>query len=108
MIDPEFKEKWLAKLQDGSYDKGMNQLRNADDTYCCLGVACDILDPDGWNKGREDTATYYWMHGRDITFMPTSLSKSIGLELAEQADLVELNDLNETWGLVIEYIRENL
>jgi hypothetical protein len=103
MIDPEFKEKWLEKLQDGSYEKGRHQLRNLDNTYCCLGVACDILDPNGWKK-----LEHYWKHSREITSMSTTLSRKIGLTIAEQGDLTDLNDNNETWGPVIDYIRENL
>jgi hypothetical protein len=42
----EIKEKWLAALRSGEYQKGQNQLRRTVGenkyTYCCLGVLCDI------------------------------------------------------------------
>lgn len=35
--------KWVEALRSGKYVQGHGQLHNAqDNTYCCLGVLCDI------------------------------------------------------------------
>jgi hypothetical protein len=35
------KKKWVAALRSGEYEQGTGKLRDGD-TYCCLGVLCDI------------------------------------------------------------------
>lgn len=50
VLDPAFKEKWLSALRSGRWTQGKGFL-NLGSTYCCLGVACDVLDPDGWVEG---------------------------------------------------------
>jgi hypothetical protein len=43
MMNKEIKTKWLAALRSGEYKQGMGALHNiAEDSYCCLGVLCDI------------------------------------------------------------------
>ena len=34
-------EKWVAVLRSGEYKQGRTQLKDGD-TYCCLGVLCEI------------------------------------------------------------------
>jgi hypothetical protein len=42
-MQPEVKEAWLKALRSGEYQQGTGCLRK-DDTYCCLGVLCDVYD----------------------------------------------------------------
>lgn len=35
-------EKWIERLRSGKYKQGKTVLRFEDDTYCCLGVLCDL------------------------------------------------------------------
>ena len=40
-----FKNKWIKALKSGKYIQGYGELYNKNtDTYCCLGVACDIVN----------------------------------------------------------------
>lgn len=43
-------------LRSGEYVQGRSMLRTLDDTYCCLGVACDVARLNGvsieWEKTR--------------------------------------------------------
>lgn len=42
-MDQRVKNLWLKALRTGEYKQGHNQLRaNEDNTYCCLGVLCDL------------------------------------------------------------------
>lgn len=46
-LDPEFKAKWVKALRSGRYEQGRAGLYSENqNTYCCLGVACSILDID--------------------------------------------------------------
>lgn len=51
-IDPAFKVQWLAALRSGTYEQADSALRKFEggkSWFCCLGVACDLLDPDAWD-----------------------------------------------------------
>jgi hypothetical protein len=39
-------ERWLAELESGKWKQGRGQLGDKHG-YCCLGVACEALIPDG-------------------------------------------------------------
>ena len=53
------KRKWLAALRSGEYTQGRGFLARATGEeneageplheFCCLGVLCDIVDPNGWS-----------------------------------------------------------
>ena len=40
-MNHEIKAKWVAALRSGEYKQGQRYLR-VDDTFCCLGVLCDL------------------------------------------------------------------
>lgn len=43
-------EKWLHALESGKYSQIKSALRTTEG-FCCLGVACDVVDPKGWKMG---------------------------------------------------------
>lgn len=53
-LDPEFKELWISWLRYGNLRqvKGCLKRKREDGRigYCCLGVAADCVDPNGWGK----------------------------------------------------------
>jgi hypothetical protein len=44
-VNKEYKEKWVEALRSGKYKQGKGCLKKGDE-YCCLGVLCDIVDPE--------------------------------------------------------------
>src|SRR5678815_494059 len=46
-MNPVVKEQWLAALRSGEYKQGRGALRQGDDTFCCLGVLCDLAVKNG-------------------------------------------------------------
>jgi len=49
-MNPEFKQKWVDALRSGEYKQGTGELHNIEaDTYCCLGVVCEVIKPKGWD-----------------------------------------------------------
>lgn len=40
-------KKWIAALETGAYSQARHHLRIGN-SYCCMGVACDLIYPDGW------------------------------------------------------------
>ena len=47
-MDIELRDRWIAALESGEYEKGKRVLRDSyDDTYCCLGVLgalCNVIE----------------------------------------------------------------
>jgi hypothetical protein len=103
-LNPEYKALWVAELRSGKYAQGNGRLRRllvADRfEYCCLGVLCDIINPNGWT---------------DLGFNnePYSLTKEVreltGLTEKQAFDLAILNDHHRyTFGQIATYIEEKL
>jgi len=43
--------KWIKALRSGDYKQGrrtLKKVRKSTERWCCLGVALDLLDPQGW------------------------------------------------------------
>ena len=51
MLNPNA-QKWVDALRSGKYTQGQYGLRPANDTYCCLGVACDLFAKENPTEGR--------------------------------------------------------
>src|SRR5689334_10310233 len=85
----EDKDKWVAALRSGDYKQGHTFLRFKD-TFCCLGVACDVLfGPDGW-VDRGFTGFHY---GANSYSSPSpELLDKMGLTSSAMNQLITLND----------------
>lgn len=56
------KARWLAALRSGKFKQGRYRLRRGD-TYCCLGVLCEVVHKDvgGWWWARpRENETSVW------------------------------------------------
>ena len=56
------KTKWLDALRSGKYKQGRGILRRPDGSFCCLGVLCDIIDPNGWDEYKVETGNCIKIH----------------------------------------------
>lgn len=80
-MNEEIKQKWVAALRSGEYEQGTEFL-NRDDTFCCLGVLCDVIAKENEN--------IFWADG-DITdgtenegeVLPVFIQKIAGLNKKE-------------------------
>lgn len=98
----ELKQQWIKALESGDYKKGKERLYSKDG-YCCLGVLGKILgltiDNIGCQfAGDESIST-------EVIHYP-SLNKHLNKK--HYTDLTTLNDLNDTFEPVIEYIKEHI
>ena len=93
MMKPELKERWVAALEGPYADKKtVAELKN-NEGFCCLGVLIDI--EKAWVEGEQANHNYFPLG-------------PMGLSGQMQEQLWELNDENDTFAPVIEYIRKNL
>lgn len=89
----DLKARWIAALLSGKYTQGKNQLRNPmgpHTTHCCLGVLCELVDPDGWNGD-----SMYQGAGHKLGYgglLNTPACKKLGLPFQLMDMLASLND----------------
>lgn len=62
-FDREGAQRWLDALRSGDYVQGRNALRRANNTFCCLGVACDVLFPNRWKLDPSEVYVFTSMNG---------------------------------------------
>lgn len=69
----------IAVLRSGKYRQGKELLRPTEDTFCCLGVACDLVDPEGWKYDREAlNGGGAWLHQGMHSLPSTEVNKLYG------------------------------
>ena len=103
-MDQEVRDKWIAALRSGEYTQANSELRFEDSKeMCCLGVLCDIMDPDGWNPAGA-------VYKRHKLAQPTEefIEPMLGLSGQQIMLLANMNDDNESFDTIADYIEENL
>lgn len=107
-MDAEWKAKWVAALRSGEYEQGVGNLM-APVGFCCLGVLCNIFNPDGWdsdmsgasysydysgdeNDPSHDDKSDHWEETHSDTELPDSLSAHLGIDNDDEQTLIAFND----------------
>jgi hypothetical protein len=106
-MDRKIKTKWLKALRSGKYKQTKNVLRKARGGFCCLGVLCDIVKPDGWYKDQDKV---WGFQGSECTydFPPTSILAETGLPTELGSDLAVMNDSGRSFKEIADYIEERV
>lgn len=126
-LDPKFKKKWVAALRSGKYKQTKGALKRVSEftesvSYCCLGVACDLINPKGWGEkdsystsvtyspldslGRKNPSLKYC---QSDALMPENLQKKIGLSIEAMEVLTTMNDTERaSFKKIADYIEKKL
>ena len=90
-------KKWLKSLRSGEYDQGKGRLRT-EDSFCCLGVACDISGLGRWEGDIFYTEGDYF----HIVYLPEAVMSWLGITTRsgkffnEDKDIIwSLSDTND-------------
>jgi hypothetical protein len=104
----EWKDKWTAALRSGEYKQGRGKLRNFDNTYCCLGVLCDIVRPGKWKEGVRSYLTID-DDGYQLTsqWLTSDIIETTGFEPFNQGMLANMNDRGIPFNQIADFIEEN-
>lgn len=112
-MNPEIKAEWVADLRSGEYKQGRGHLRNADGTFCCLGVLCDGARRHG--LGDWDDNGYF--NSKDLSegneaLLPKFVADWAGLD-TDNPDLglynaTGLNDTGSSFAKIADLIDEYL
>lgn len=97
------KAKWIAALRSGDYAQTRGVLRGARG-FCCLGVLCDVVAPDGW-----DMCNGYYDHHTRETMPSDSISQLAGISHQDANTLASMNDeYGASFQQIAEWIEERL
>ena len=122
-MDKYWKKKWVEALRSGEYKQGKGHLRNevmdAEDTFCCLGVLCDIIPEVQWVRVEEDSnhIQYHIARHEDLedgTVLPRSVASLVGfpdgnpdiMYSFNRTTLAEENDKGMTFEEIADLIEE--
>lgn len=111
----EFEKKLVEELRSGSKKQGRYSLKPSKDTYCCLGVACDISGLGVWDN--DD----YTIIGGDIcnALLPHEVRLKLNWKTLDgmldfldkdltSISLSSLNDIGFTFNQIADIIEANL
>jgi hypothetical protein len=75
-LKPEIKQRWLNALRSNNYKQGQGQLRQ-NDSYCCLGVLCDVVKDDldiyVHSEANEFTGDIHYFFNHEEELLPNHL-----------------------------------
>jgi len=111
--------KWCEALESGKYQQAIGALRNSVNSFCCLGVACDLVAPGDWvdDDGEAYKTSYsafpptpiqdtYGFLTRACEFknVPEDLLKKHGTD--RHKSLAEVNDNGWTFKQIAAFVRD--
>jgi hypothetical protein len=104
---PEWKQKWIEALRSGKYEQGESRLRSVEDCYCCLGVLCDLVDPNGWLPATGGTC--YDHISQYASGYPTgNVYNAAELDPQVAGVLANMNDTGKSFEEIASYIERHL
>lgn len=74
-MNKQYADKWVEALRSGKYQQTTRVLRRGD-SFCCLGVLCDVVDPTKWKKW-ESFSTHT---DNSIGYLPEPLMKEVQIK----------------------------
>lgn len=109
MANKENIRKWVDALRSGKYKQAKERLRDKN-SYCCLGVACDVSGVGKWQKDFWNSWEYavYEAPGdvNDLD-LPKGVQKWLGIRLANpKFKRVPASQLNDEMGKTFEEIAD--
>ncbi len=128
-MDSSLKQRWVRALRSGKYTQATGALRT-EDGFCCLGVLCDVYDPENWTLapheelGHESQEWHYKSTNRpnDRTYwkdvLPNEIVEFAGFDTGNpevpyevcdgKTSLAVINDRGATFAQIADLIETHL
>lgn len=121
-MNQEVKQKWITALRGGEYKQGRDALKTADNTFCCLGVLCDLYlqegNPGEWKYVRGGINVRFYpdpttLEGSNAAYLPESVQQWAGMDsdngsMGTEYPLSTLNDAGKSFLEIADIIEQNL
>lgn len=104
-MEEKMKVRWVKALRSKKYKQGSGWLRANDNTYCCLGVLCDLVDRKGWSKPENGSYTFY---RGSAHYLPSEICETYDIRLSETKKLTGMNDSGVTFSTIATWIEDHL
>ena len=105
-MTPEMKQQWVEALRSGRYAQAKKNLRirtSEGDSYCCLGVLCEVVAPNDWRADDSHDISF----GGDKTI--NYVVHEVGLDSRHLDVLVHMNDIEgKTLAEIADYIEREI
>jgi len=95
-------EALATALESGTYQQASGALRKGD-CFCCLGVACHVMDADAWERPHSTFDTDAWRFPNPVNWHP---QRTTTTELPEKAQA--FYGLNSVGSFVFERLPQQL
>lgn len=114
-MNSEMKERWVYALRSGVYPQTHGRLRRVKPSsfgevevqpgFCCLGVLCDLYDPDRWVN--HDGEVMMWHDS--YTKPAPEMMEELGLTWEDEQELIGMNDEKKmTFDQIADWIEKYL
>ena len=112
-MDKHWKEQWVKALRGGEYAQGIGCLKEqreeGSDTYCCLGVLCEIHTNVQSHKTENGEYTYVYKKENEVGNLMPTLKYKLEITHKDEAILIELNDNNDAdFNQIADYIEKEM
>lgn len=110
-LNKAFKAKWLKALRSGRYEQTISELRVGTRRdgfgYCCLGVACNIMDRH-WKISNGDVTYSHKYSEPGYESLSLAFLKQINLSHKQESKLITMNDEGKSFNQIADYIERYL
>ena len=113
-MNPELKASWTTRLRSGKYRQSKGALRRRGeefDTFCCLGVLCEIAVEDGKVNRPEkpEFVGYNYKYDGESGLLPLELEGWSRIDFDDRQTLMDMNDIHgKTFEEIADWIDANL
>lgn len=108
-VNKKLMRKWIDMLRSRRYKQGQGCLRQKGptsrsvDRYCCLGVACDMIDPKKWEFSETISRNQYY-YDEDNELASMEVRSKLGITENEQVELSTMNDGGKKFYEIADYL----
>lgn len=121
-MDPRKKRDWVDALRSGRYRQALSRLSSDAETFCCLGVACDLARQEGvghwigyWHPAGDSMSFVGSGDASDVSWsqMPQSVAEWLGAAEGDprvstgngaRVPLSQLNDQGYSFNEIADFI----
>lgn len=104
------REEWIEALRSGKYPQTKGILHN-EEGFCCLGVACDLKNPNLWEREiswQNGEPVFYYSWDSMMSLLPDYLREELNITDLQMTDLTHLNDAGVSFKVIADLIEKNL
>jgi hypothetical protein len=107
-METSLKQKWVEALRSKKYKQGKSALRSTDNEFCCLGVLCDVIDPNVWRNPENTKWTSNYEYLMCTRLLPYSIAQCQNLPQTQLEKLMNMNDDGKPFTEIADYIEVNV